>query len=122
MVSRGAVADLLKKRRVWPVDIVILSYFAVLTLLELIYWTRIPEAGELVGVHLAGMLLIGSFALLPHAPILDFLHHWYPLPAVFYSYKEMSILIPGVRSDADAALARLDFALWGVNPTVWLER
>jgi membrane-associated phospholipid phosphatase len=35
----------------------------------------------------------------------------------------MSLLIPAIRtSDADRWLADLDFAIWGANPTVWLER
>jgi membrane-associated phospholipid phosphatase len=58
----------------------------------------------------------------PGRPLSLFFHYWYPLPYVFYSYKEMSILIPALRHwDADAALAQLDFAIWGANPTVWLE-
>src|SRR6185295_9348703 len=52
-----------------------------------------------------------------------FFRHWYPLLYVAASYKEMNILIPGIRrSTADAALARIDFAVLGVNPTVWIER
>src|ERR1035437_1610071 len=48
---------------------------------------------------------------------------WYPLPYVGACYKEMALFIPVIRgSDADQALARLDFRLWGANPTVWLER
>jgi membrane-associated phospholipid phosphatase len=107
----------------WPVDKVFLSYFGALTLLELIYWRQLASPFELVSVHAAGMLLIAVLALLPANPILNFVHYWYPLPFVFYSYKEMSIIIPALRAwDADAALARLDFAVWGANPTVWLER
>jgi membrane-associated phospholipid phosphatase len=107
----------------WPVDKVFLTYFGALTLLELIYWRQLASPFELVSVHVGGMLLIAVLALLPANPILNFVHYWYPLPFVFYSYKEMSIIIPALRAwDADAALARLDFAVWGANPTVWLER
>jgi len=35
----------------------------------------------------------------------------------------MALLIPAVRhTDADQWLANLDFRIWHVNPTVWLER
>jgi membrane-associated phospholipid phosphatase len=108
--------------RLWPVDKVILTYFIVMGLIELVYFARIPGVAELLVTHLTGAALIAILAYYHRIPILNFIHHWYPLPYVFYSYKEMSILIPALRSDADAALARLDYAFWGANPTVWLER
>ena len=107
----------------WPIDKVILAYFAAMTALELLYWSRLPNPWELLLVHLCGALLIVIVAYFPGNSISFVFHHWYPVFYVFYCYKEMSILIPAVRStNADAALARLDFALWGANPTVWLER
>ena len=108
--------------RLWPVDKLILVYFLAMTTLEVIYWRLLPAPVELVTVHVGGVLLIAALALYPNR-ILNFLHCWYPLPAVFYSYKEMSVLIPHVNPwDADEALSRLDFAIWGAHPTVWLER
>ena len=125
MVSRGPVANLLIANRPdwWPVDKVILAYFSAATLVELFYWSRMPDPVAMLGVHLTGALFIGLIVFYPATPILNFIHYWYPLPYVFYSYKEMSILIPALRAgDADVALAKMDFALWGANPTVWLER
>src|SRR6266511_2546440 len=107
----------------WPIDKVILAYFAATTALELVYWSRLPNSWELLMVHLGGSLLILLAARYPGNSISFVFHHWYPVLYVFYCYKEMSILIPALRStDADAPLARLDFALWGAHPTVWLER
>ena len=125
MVSRGPVAQLLTASRWdwWPVDKVILTYFGATALLELFYWSSLPDASWLLIAHLGGALFIGLMAAYPANPILIFVHFWYPLPYVFYSYKEMSILIRALRlHDADAALAQIDFAFWGANPTVWLER
>ena len=34
----------------------------------------------------------------------------------------MSILIPALERPDPSELARLDFGIWGANPTVWLER
>jgi membrane-associated phospholipid phosphatase len=119
------VAQLLIARRLdwWPVDKMILAYFAVATLLELYYWSRLPDPLSMLIVHLAGALFIGLTVSYSSNPILNFVHFWYPLPYVFYSYREMSILIRALGlADADLALARIDFAFWGANPTVWLER
>ena len=119
------MADLLTSGRAdwWPVDKVILVFLGAITLLELIFWARLPSAGPLLLLHLAGAVLIWLAARHPQNRFWDVFHYWYPLLYVSCCYKEMSILIPAVRpTDADAPLARLDFAIWGANPTVWLER
>jgi membrane-associated phospholipid phosphatase len=111
----------------WPVDKVMLTYLGAVTTAELLYWSSIPHALERLITHLIGILIIVLVAnvgrtVLPSA-LLRFTHYWYPLPYISYCYKEMGMLIPALgRPDADAALARLDFAIWGANPTVWLER
>ena len=115
------MAQLLTPRRAdwWPVDKVILAYAAAATLVELIYWSKVPDPGVLLMVHLAGAALIALAACYPRQPALVVFHYWYPVFYVFFCYKEMSILIPALRNwDADAALAQLDFAIWGANPTV----
>jgi membrane-associated phospholipid phosphatase len=110
----------------WPVDMLLLAYFLAASLLIVLYWEQIPGAGWLVLLHAGVMLLVGLAWGFPSSRTQGlgwFLRNWYPLLCVAAAYKEMGILIPALRSrDADAALARLDFALWGVNPTVWLER
>jgi len=113
----------------WPVDILILSYFLTVSLLVLIYWRWIPCAWWLMFLHTAGVLLVVLVLLAQRTTtsrsqaVAWFFRNWYPWLGLAVGYKEMSILIPAIRrSDADAALARLDLALWGVHPTVWLER
>jgi membrane-associated phospholipid phosphatase len=42
---------------------------------------------------------------------------------MFVTYKELTFLIPRIHPrDFDATLAAIDYRLFGVNPTVWLER
>ena len=86
------------------------------------YRSSVPGAGELLALHVAGAALI---VLAVKWPISSswFFHHWYPLLYVAFCYREMSILIPAIRRTyADQALAKLDYAFWHANPTVWLER
>jgi membrane-associated phospholipid phosphatase len=110
----------------WPVDALILCYFLGISLLILFYWSRIPGAAWLIALHISGGLLVvvAERAMTSRfRAVASFFRHWYPWLGLGVAYKEMGILIPAIRrSDADAALARLDFALWGVHPTVWLER
>jgi len=112
----------------WPVDLLFLAYLSASGLLVVVFWNRVPGAWWLVSLHLLGMLLVALAAKWPawraKAPASLWLFRcWYPLPYVTACYKEMSGLIAALRGlDLDAELARLDFALWGVHPTVWLER
>lgn len=106
----------------WPVDRVILPYLALTGLLILAYFPRIPEAGMLLALHAAGILLVIAAARRP-GRISWVFRHWYPLPYVASCYKEMAILIPPIRgTDLDVQMASLDYRIWGVHPTLWLER
>jgi membrane-associated phospholipid phosphatase len=112
-----ALGAKLHSREWWAVDKVIIAYLAVTTGLILAYFRVIPGAPLLLLIHAAAV------ALIVVARSNQIFHSWYPLPYVVACYKEMAILIPVIRArDFDRELARLDFALWGANPTVWLER
>lgn len=108
--------------RFWAVDKIILAYFALMGALLVVYWSSVPGAAELLALHAAGAALI-VLAVKWQGWASWLFRHWYPLLYVAFCYREMSILIPAIRStDADRGLAKLDYALWHANPTVWLER
>lgn len=101
----------------WPVDKVILAYFAAAMLMEAIY--RQPE---LIAIHVAALAVLWLAVKTPSWYPSFVFRHWYPLLYVAGCYREMSILIPIVRTwTADSTLAGLDFGVWQANPTVWLE-
>jgi membrane-associated phospholipid phosphatase len=107
----------------WPVDKVVIAYLGAVTAIELLNWSRLPNPWERLITHLAGAAIVALAAHYPANRAARLIHYWYPLPYVSYCYKEMGILIPSLgRPNADAALAHIDFAFWGANPTVWLER
>ena len=108
--------------RFWPVDKLILGYFGLQTAILVGWWNHLPQAPGLLIWHILGSALIVFQVKRPNPTSWHF-RNWYPLPCVGYFYKEMALLIPGVRhTDADRWLASLDFRFWHVNPTVWLER
>lgn len=109
--------------RLWPVDKLLLFYVGAMGLLIAVYSPLIPSAKWLLTAHAAVVLLIFVIAKKFGSPMSLMFRHWYPAFVVPICYKEMSILIPALRGTTmDEALARLDYAIWGVNPTVWLER
>ena len=106
----------------WAVDKLILAYFAFTSIVILGWWGRIPEAATLFTAHVVGVALL-IFEVKRPNPTSRLFRNWYPLPYVAFCYKEMALLIPSVRrGDADQWLANLDFRIWHVHPTVWLER
>ena len=108
--------------RFWAVDKVILAYFSLSILVILGWWSRLPDALFLLAANFLGGALIVYQVKRPNVTTWIF-RNWYPLPFVASCYKEMALFIPAVRgTDADRALADLDYRIWGGNPTVWLER
>ena len=108
--------------RFWAADKLILAYLAGTGALVAVYWNRLPEAPELLALHVGAAIAI-VLASTHDGRAVWYFRHWYPLPLVASCYKEMAILIPAVRgAAADQWLADLDFSIWHANPTVWLER
>jgi membrane-associated phospholipid phosphatase len=119
------MAELLKTTRAdwWPVDKVMLGYFAGAVLLEFACWGKLADPIPLLFLHLAGAALVGLAAIYPANRAARLFHYWYPLVYVSFCYREMSAIIRAWRRPAvDVELARIDLAFWGANPTVWLER
>ncbi|HUO32069.1 MAG TPA: phosphatase PAP2 family protein [Bryobacteraceae bacterium] len=119
------MAQVLKRpagRGLWPVDKVVLPYFAASAVAVVVFWKQLPEPGWLLAGHLAAIAL-ALLAVRTSSRASWYFRHWYPLPYVAWCYREMAVLMPAIRgTEFDAELARLDFRIWGVNPTVWLER
>jgi membrane-associated phospholipid phosphatase len=106
------------QKKWWPVDYVILAYFAVVTVLEIVYWQPV-----LIAAHIVATGLLWLAVRFPNSRTSQLFHYWYPLPYVAACYKEMAILIPIIRRwTADEFLAQLDFQIWHAHPSVWLER
>jgi membrane-associated phospholipid phosphatase len=108
--------------RFWAIDKLVLTYLAFTTVLILGWWSKIEYAPMLFALHVAGVSLV-LFEIKRPNPTSWIFRNWYALPYVASCYKEMALIIPGVRqTDSDQWLADLDLHLWGANPTVWLER
>jgi membrane-associated phospholipid phosphatase len=109
-------------RGFWPVDKVVLPYFAASATAILLFWNRLPDPGLLLAWHLAA-IAVALILIKASGRASWIFRHWYPLPYVAWCYHEMAVLMPGLRgTEMDAELAHLDYRFWGTNPTVWLER
>jgi membrane-associated phospholipid phosphatase len=106
----------------WPVDKIMIAYFAFTTVLVVGWWSEVPFAGLHLAWHAVAMAALIYEVKRPNRTSWIF-RNWYPLAYVTACYKEMALYIPAVRhSDADQWLADLDLRIWHVHPTIWLER
>jgi membrane-associated phospholipid phosphatase len=109
-------------RGLWPVDRVLLTYYAATAVVVIWFWKRLPGPGWLLAWHTAAIFLV-LLAVKHGGRAAWVFRHWYPLPYVMWCYREMAVLMPHIRGiELDEELARLDYRVWGTNPTVWLER
>jgi membrane-associated phospholipid phosphatase len=106
----------------WPVEKIILAYSIATLTVFIGGWTRLMDAPQLLLWHILAVIPAILASKIPGR--LGWLfRNWYPLPFVAFSYREMALLIPAIwRTNADARLADLDYRIWHVHPTVWLER
>ena len=99
-----------------------LPYFAIGRVAILWFWNRLPAPAWLLALTPSPSLSPCWPIRIPGAPVGSFTIG-IPLPYVAWCYREMAVLMPPLRGwEADAELARLDYRVWGVHPTVWLER
>jgi membrane-associated phospholipid phosphatase len=124
VTSADTVRDALHDPKgLWPVDWLTLAYLTAAGVLVLAGWRRLPDAGWLLALHAGGAALLVGAARSPASRLVRIFRHWYPLPYVVACYKEMSLLIPALRGvDFDPQMVRLDYAIWGAHPNLWLER
>jgi membrane-associated phospholipid phosphatase len=112
-----------------PADKIVIAYLVIIAALIVTFSFRIAAWPQLIAAH---ALLIGLVFLLARwdrnasrrvANLSRFIYGWYPVALVPTTYKELSYLIPLIHPhDFDAQLAAIDHRLFGVHPTVWLER
>src|SRR5581483_11740563 len=117
LVQGGGMAAVLKNETAfWPVDKLILAYFAFAMVAIGVAWNHLAEAPWLVATHIVGAAALIYEVRRPN-PTSWIFRHWYPLLYVAWCYKEMALLIPALRrTDADQWLANLDYRVRGVYP------
>lgn len=108
-------------------DLLIIGFFALLSVINVLFHQRIPSWWVLVLINIGLILFILGLAharQLVGSRLLRFLHEWYTPPVVFYTFKELYFMIKPIHCghDYDDWLIAADRFLFGVDPTQWLLR
>jgi len=112
-----------RKTPLRPIDVITISYLALMGTLILLFHPNLIHWGWDVGTYYLSSLLIYLFTRRTgstKSPILIFLRNWYPVLLLTPMFEELgrttTILFPYW---AEIPLMRLDHLLFGVHPTVW---
>lgn len=108
-------------------DILIIAFGALLTVINIVFSSRIPHWGLLVLINFVASGLICLLGYARHTTgwkILRYVHDWHVAPTVLLSYKELYFMIKPIHmgKDYDDLLIAIDHWMFGVNPTQWLMR
>ena len=106
-------------------DILMIGFASALTVLDIVFSSRIPRWGLLVVLNFALTGFIVWLGFARHQcgyKILRYVHDWYVAPMVFISFKELYFMIKPIHfgRDYDDILIAVDRWLFGVDPTRWL--
>jgi len=106
-------------------DVLVIGYLTILSLINLIFATRIPQWMSLVSINCALTVAICILGYVRHTSssrMLSYVHDWYVAPAVFFLFKELYFMIKPLHfgRDYDDVLIAIDHWMFGVNPTEWL--
>ncbi len=107
-----------------PVDALVILFLVLVALFSAALGYLIQSWPWLVSANVVSIVLIVFVAIRTREPrhrIANFLHTWYPVPAIFFMFKEIYILIQQLGlKDWDRLLIECDRFLFHVDPTVWL--
>jgi membrane-associated phospholipid phosphatase len=112
--------------RVAAPDIITCGYLVIIGLLATVFAERIPQWWWYPLTHAMLILALGLFLLrLPPKPTGwgRFVRWWYPALLIPFIFNELQYLVHPINPiDIDAQLMAIEYALFGVHPTLWFER
>jgi membrane-associated phospholipid phosphatase len=112
-------------RALHSADLIILAYGFLLSVLNALFASRLPNWWILVLINIGVGTAICLLAIARSrcdSKLLEVVHDWYAAPLVFLTFKELYFIIAplhGGRSYDDLLIAA-DQWIFGVNPTQWL--
>ena len=105
-----------------PVDALVIAFALLLSVLEF-YFVPFATASLLAAENIAlGVGIVAFSAYRAHHPSIAWLHDWYPVPVIYFTFKEIYVIIQSMhRPDIDSTLIGLDRWLFGSDPNAFLH-
>ena len=104
-------------------DQVTIAYQCIMLLLIVFHFSSIENGVILSFYHVFIILVLFWLPNTPQNPVTKWFKTWNPIVIIPTNFTELHYLVHNVSPmDFDRALIDMDFALFGVHPTVWMER
>lgn len=107
-------------------DFVTIVFLLLLSVLNLLFASRIEMWHQLVLANTAVIGLIGLFARRAESTrskLWTGIHRWYVYPIILFVYKELYLMVRPIHPiDYDTLLIAIDHWMIGVNPTQWMAQ
>jgi len=112
-----------------PADKIVIAYIGLIAAVIAVLHKQVPGWPALLVGHALACSIVVVIALVSRSARISrlrpgaLIRGWYPVALIPMTYKELGYLIPLVHPhDLDWELAALDLRLFGVYPSIWLER
>ncbi|HVN49177.1 MAG TPA: phosphatase PAP2 family protein [Bacteroidota bacterium] len=106
-----------------PVDFISILFIGLLTILNLIFYGRVPHGIAIIAVNffvVGFILLLAHFAKTRKTKLVIGVHRWYAYWFVLFVFKEIYLMLRPIHPvDFDWLLIAIDHWMFGVNPTQW---
>ncbi len=124
LLNRSRWADMLRRilSRLNTADWLTLLYLAFISVLVIITRDNVPRWNVILSLHcgLSAMVIALAQGREGRARLLS---HWYPVALFGLFFEEIGYLVHAIHPGwFDDWLIRIDYALFGVHPTLWLEQ
>ncbi len=107
-----------------PTDALIIVFINCLSILSIFFFFGSSASNLIVVINLVVTMFILTLSLSikdDKRKLLRIIHEWYPIPMIFFIFKEVHVIIQSLgRDDWDSLLIYIDRSIFGCDPTVWL--
>jgi membrane-associated phospholipid phosphatase len=104
-------------------DQVTIAYQVIMLLLIVFNFQSIENGAMFSLFHIFVIFLLFWIPNAPKNPFLDWFKIWSPIVVIPINFTELHYLVHSVSPmDFDQALINIDFSIFGLHPTVWMEK
>lgn len=106
-----------------PMDFVTMIYQIIVMFIILFNFRAVHSAFWFIIYHILVIIFLWWLAMTDDTPLFKWLKNWNPIILVPINFSELRYVVHNVHpKDFDNLLIQIDYRIFGVHPTVWMEK